>query len=84
VMPLADSAQAALKEYLRERRKRNRGGARKGTRALFISCRDRRIAASTLGHLVNAYFHKARIQTETTATLLLQRGENLRMIQSRC
>jgi integrase len=45
ILPLAESAKMELKTYLKQRRRRNR------TRALFISCRNRRIL--TWGCLVS-------------------------------
>ena len=59
ILPLADFAKMELKPYLKQRRRRSR------TRALFISCRDRRISRSTVWHLVK-YLKKARIKTHGT------------------
>jgi site-specific recombinase XerD len=85
ILPLADTAKIELKAYLKERRRRNRA------RALFISCRNQRISRGTVWYLVNKYLKKSRIKTHgmgphavrhTFATLLLNQGENLRVIQS--
>ena len=57
ILPLADFAKMELKPYLKQRRRRSR------TRALFISCRNRRISRSTVWHLVKKYLKKARIKT---------------------
>src|SRR4029450_7072120 len=82
ILPLADSAKVELRAYLKERRRRNR------TRALFISCRDRRISRATVWHLVKKYLKKCRIRTHSMGphvlrhnfeTLLLSQGENLRV-----
>lgn len=84
ILPLADSAKETLKAYLRQRRGRNR------RRALFVSCRNRRISPGTVRYLVKTYMRRARIRNDgigphalryTFATLLLNRGENLRVIQ---
>ena len=80
VLPLADTAKIEIKAYLKQRRKRSRA------RALFISCRNRRIARGTVWYLVKKYFKKTRIRgggmgphvlRHTFATLLLSQGENL-------
>jgi site-specific recombinase XerD len=85
ILPLADSAKLELKVYLRQRRRRCR------TRALFISCRNRRISRGAVWHLVKKYLKESRVKARgmgphalrhTFATLLLNQGENLRVIQS--
>ena len=84
VLPLADSAIEALKAYLKQRRGRTR------TRALFVSSWNRRISRGTVWYLVKGYLKKARIKARgigphalrhTFATLLLNGGQNLRVIQ---
>jgi site-specific recombinase XerD len=49
ILPLADSAKMEIKAYLKQRRSRTR------TRALFISCRNRRISRGTVWYLVKKY-----------------------------
>jgi len=59
------------------------------TRAQFISCRNRRIDPTTVWRLAKTYFKNARIKADGMgphalrhrfATLLLNKGENLRVI----
>jgi integrase/recombinase XerC len=52
ILPLADSAKMEIEAYLKQRRRRNR------TRALFISCRNRRISRGTVWYLVKKYFEE--------------------------
>ena len=52
ILPLADSAKVELKAYLKQRRRRNR------TRALFISCRNRRISRGAVWNLVKKVFQE--------------------------
>jgi site-specific recombinase XerD len=59
ILPLADSAKTEIKAYLKQRRRRSR------TRALFISCRNRRISRGTVWYLVKKYFKKCRIRTHS-------------------
>ena len=56
ILPLADTAKIEIKAYLKHRRKRSRATA------LFISCRNRRIARGTVWYLVKKYFKKTRIR----------------------
>jgi site-specific recombinase XerD len=85
ILPLADSAKIELKAYLKQRRRRSR------TRALFISCRNQRISRGIVWYLVKKYLKKSRVKTHrmgphalrhTFATLLLNQGENLTIIQN--
>jgi site-specific recombinase XerD len=85
ILPLADFARIELTTYLKHRRRRSR------TRALFISCQNQRISRETVWYLVKKYLKKSRIKTSgmgphalrhTFATLLLNQGENLSVIQN--
>ncbi len=84
MLPLSEKLIAALKKYLRIRRKRTR------SRALFISTRNTRISKSAVWRLIKGYCRKARIKKDrlgphmlrhTFATTMLANGENLRTIQ---
>ena len=79
ILPLADSAKTEIKAYLKQRRRRSR------TRALFVSCRNRRISRAAVWYLVKKYLKKSRIKTHgrdhTLCAILrdaaFNQGENL-------